>query len=76
MDRIGLHSTTAGGYAGLLLAIAGLVGGTAALAATPSLAARGAAVVLGLVAGAVTFVVFRGGQFTDPREPGAGPEQS
>lgn len=69
MDQIGLQSTTTGGYAALFATVASLVGGTATLAASTSPVARVLAVVLGLLAGAISFVVFRGGQFTDPNDP-------
>ena len=66
MDQIGLRKTSLGGYAVLIVALAGLVGTTVSLAATPLLLPRVLAVVVGLLAGVVAFVVFRGGQFTKP----------
>lgn len=66
MNSIGQRSTSASGYTALLLALSGLTAATFALAAKPLLLTRTAAVLLGLLAGAVGFVVFRGGQFSQP----------
>jgi PAP_fibrillin len=62
MDQVGQRRTTATGWALLAAAVVGLVAGTVRLAHGASLASRAAAVVVGLLAGAIATVVWRGGQ--------------
>lgn len=66
MSAIGQQSTTPYGYATLLFALSGLFATTFALATMPLLLTRIAAVLVGLFAGAVGFVICRGGQFSQP----------
>jgi hypothetical protein len=66
MSAIGQQSTTPYGYAALLFALSGLFATTFALATMPLLLTRIAAVLVGLFAGAVGFVICRGGQFSQP----------
>ena len=62
MDQVGQRQTTATGWALLAAAVVGLVAGTVRLAHGASLVSRAAAVVVGLLAGAIATVVWRGGQ--------------
>lgn len=68
MDQVGLGKTTATGWAMLAAAVLGLVAGTVKLAHGASLASRAAAVVVGLLAGAIATVIWRGGQRRAPEQ--------
>lgn len=62
MDRIGLQTTTAGGWATLGLGLALLLTGTWKLAHGSSIVSKGLAVLTGLLTGAIATVCWRGGQ--------------
>ena len=68
MDQVGLGKTTATGWAMLGAAELGLVAGTVKLAHGASLASRAAAVAVGLLAGAIATVIWRGGQQRAPAQ--------
>ena len=68
MDQVGLGKTTPTGWAMLAAAVLGLVAGTVKLAHGASLASRAAAMVVGLLAGAIATVIWRGGQRRAPEQ--------